>query len=92
MGFKEQFEYAANFSFLESGRLDAGQEQEFVSKWKNIYQKHLMDSAVLEKCYLGIRLYRAKKEIFCSAQMYTEAVAAQKCGCMTAFIGVLSTY
>lgn len=85
MGFREYFEYSANFDRLECQRMSTSEEHEYLNHWKCVYRQYMQNADDLKKCYFGLRVYRAKKEIYCSAQMFIEAGLAKQSGCLTAF-------
>lgn len=84
MGIGKKFKYAANFSCLDSIWKE-GQGDTYFAEWEKKYKDYLETADEFGKVCLGIRIYRVKKEVFSSAQMFTEAIVAKKEGCLTAY-------
>lgn len=72
----------SNFSELNQYANEKGIIDRYYSTTKGNYNKFFKESDSLELNKFGIRHYRAKKEMFASAQMFIEAKRTKEVGCI----------
>lgn len=86
MKFEDRFNlYYANLKKLDTHLVGKNIEDDYYIKWKNTYKKYFKEKNQKVLNCLGIRIYRAKKEMFCSTQIFFEALESRDNGCLVAY-------
>lgn len=72
----------SNFSELSKYASDIGIVEKYYSATKGNYRKFFNEKESLKIEKFAVRHYRAKKEMYCSAQMFVEATRSMGVGCI----------
>lgn len=75
-------DYYSSFPELSRYANQNGIVDRYYSSTKGNYKKFFNESDLLELNKFGVRYYRAKKEMFASAQMFIEAKRTKEVGCI----------
>lgn len=86
MNFEDRFHsYYAKFDKLDIHLAGRNIADDYYTRWKNAYKKFFNEKSQEVLDHLGIRIYRAKKEMFCSAQLFFESLKSRDSGCLIAY-------
>lgn len=85
MKFEDYIEYNCNLSDLSKYADEKRIIPAYFGQLKGSYRKYLESATEIELAKFGIRMYRAKKEMFCAAQMLEEAKTSKVSGCVIGY-------
>lgn len=85
MAFEGLLPYYSNFDMLNKLLPDKSIQRKFVDSWKGKYKSEFLDHDPSFAYLWNIRTYKALKEIFSSAELFGESLAAKESNCWASF-------